>query len=267
MTRNHSFRTSPRLGLVALAALAASVAASADAPLPTAGAVIDRFIEATGGRAAHEKIQNRVTKGTLELPAQGISLSVTVYTARPGLVYSFTDSDVTGPIEKGSDGKVAWEKSVMGGPRILDGQEREDFLRESAFDKYEHFGSYYDKAEVTGVQEVEGHPCFELILTPKSGKPQTHFFDRESGLLRKVVLTLESQMGSMPLETIVEDYREVGGILLPHKNRVKVLGQERVLTVTSVQQNVDLPPDRFKPPAEVEELLARKASPPAQAKP
>ena len=56
------------------------------------------------------------------------------------------------------------------------------------------------------------------------------------------------------------------GILLPHLTRTAIVGQERTLTTTSIRHNADLPADRFDPPAEVQDLIARRTeteAPPA----
>ncbi len=40
--------------------------------LPTADTVMNQYIEATGGKAAYEKLKNRVATGTIEIPAANI---------------------------------------------------------------------------------------------------------------------------------------------------------------------------------------------------
>ncbi len=234
-----------------------------EAALPPADSVLEKYLEATGGREAHEGVRNAVTEGTMEMPAQGIALQVTVWVARPNLSYTRTDSEVTGRIEKGSNGTVVWEKSVMAGPRVLEGQEREDYLRESALDKHLRWRDFYESGEVTGIEDVAGRSCWVLVLKSKGGKPQTLYVDRESGLISKVAMTLDTPMGSVPVETTLEDYREAEGIRSAFRAHTKIVGQERVMTVKSIRRNVDVPPGLFALPAEIEELVAKKAAPPA----
>ena len=40
-------------------------------PLPTAKQVLDRYLEVTGGRAAHEKARHRTLTGTFEIKGTG----------------------------------------------------------------------------------------------------------------------------------------------------------------------------------------------------
>jgi outer membrane lipoprotein-sorting protein len=218
---------------------------------PDAEQILARYVDATGGEAAYEKIGNRVTKSTLEMPAQGISMDMTIYHSRPNSFYALIESELTGKIERGTDGEIAWEKTVMMGPRILEGQEKEDLLRQATFDQLVRWKELYEKAEAVGTEEVNGRPCDKVVLTPKSGNPQTYSFDRESGLLTKVALNVESPMGVVPVVTYLEDYKSVEGLLMPFRSRMESLGTERVVTVKSVEHNVDLPADRFAVPPEV----------------
>jgi hypothetical protein len=54
------------------------------------------------------------------------------------------------------------------------------------------------------------------------------------------------------------DYKEVDGILIPHRSETDVAGTKRLLTIHSIEQNVDLPEDRFHPPADVQKLIDAK---------
>jgi hypothetical protein len=98
-------------------------------------------------------------------------------------------------------------------------------------------------------------PAHKVVLTPRDGKPQSFYFDQVSKLLVKVELTVENPVGTIPVETFLEDYRPIDGIALPHKARIVAMGQERFLTTESIEHNVDLPPDRFDLPAEIRAIV------------
>jgi hypothetical protein len=86
--------------------------------LPKAEQILDQYVEAIGGLAALEKINNRVTKATIEISGEGIKLSSTMYQARPDKSYTVIESPDTGKMESGSDGNVVWEMSAIAGPQI-----------------------------------------------------------------------------------------------------------------------------------------------------
>jgi hypothetical protein len=244
--------------LLALAALVLSFGISTAEDLPDAATVLDGYIEATGGKAAHDRIENRVTKATFDLVGQGMTFDMTIYAARPNRTYARVDSELTGTIEKGTDGTTVWELSPMTGPQIKQGQEKIDMLRESIFDRLVRWREVYAKAECVGVETVSDKPAYEVVLTPPDGRPQQYYFDKASRLLVQVAMTVENPMGTIPMVTRLDDYRDVDGILLPHRTTVEVLGQERVITTQSIEHNVDLPADRFDLPGEIRELLAGK---------
>jgi len=234
--------------------------------LPSAKVILDRYVEATGGKVAYGKILNRVTEASLTMPGQGLELGLTIHAARPNRVYTVIEGEAVGTIEKGSDGEVVWERSLMTGPVVKEGREREDALRESTFDKLVHWRKIYAKAVCAGVEAVNGTPCFKVRVTPRSdpsgtgerARSQSLYFERTSGLLVRMKFTLESAMGPLPTEVILGDYKRVDGILLPHTMKTKVLGQERVVTVKRVRHNLELPADRFALPADVQALVAAK---------
>src|ERR1044072_9739501 len=76
--------------------------------LPTVDKIIEKSINATGGRAAMEKITSRVTKGTIEVAAMGLKGSTEAYTKAPNKTLSLTTIGGGWPFKQGYDGKNAW---------------------------------------------------------------------------------------------------------------------------------------------------------------
>jgi hypothetical protein len=251
-----------RRGVVTALALAAlpglvrcSRAAGATAD---AAKLLDRYIEVTGGKAAHDSFRSSVTKMTLTLPAQDLTFAVTLYQARPNQQYTLLESPITGKIESGVHGEVAWELSAVTGPRLKEGQEKADALRDATFDAMASWRDLYAKAELAGVDTVGGKVCDKVVLTPATGRPRTAYFDRASGLIQRYDASVESPAGTVAVQTLIGDYRKEGALLMPHRTETKAMGQKRVMTVDSMAVIVDLPAGRFDPPAEVSKLLEAK---------
>ena len=55
---------------------------------PTAEKILDRFVEVTGGRKAYDALENRKSSSSMSIPAQGMTFTITMWTARPNQVYS-----------------------------------------------------------------------------------------------------------------------------------------------------------------------------------
>ncbi|MBM3790375.1 MAG: outer membrane lipoprotein-sorting protein [Acidobacteria bacterium] len=258
-----SFRLRWALGLCLAGAISpqwgfgqAATAAAAE-ELPRAETVLDRFVEATGGRAAYEAVFSERVRGTVEVVGLGLVGTIAVYTAAPAQSYSKIEMTGAGVVEEGTSGDVAWERSTVQGPRIKTGDERAAALREGAFNAHLRWRELYAKAEVTGTESVGERSCYKVVLTPAQGKPMTHFYDRETGLLLKVAMVQLNPMGEIPAEALLEDYREVRGIRMPHSIRQRALSQEYVIRVQSIEFNAALPEGIFDLPDDVRALLPR----------
>jgi len=254
--------TAATLSIAALAILVVALGAQVSnaqkpAKTPTAEKILDRFVEATGGIKAYDKLQNSVVKGSLEIPAAGITLDITVYSARPNKMYSKAESPAIGSFESGTDGTICWENSVMQGARVLEGAELAEKMRESKFEGIAYWRGLYDTVRVTGIDTVAGSPCDKVELKAKEGKSRTYFFDQKSGLLAKTVSIVASQMGDISVEAFPSDYRKEGDILVSHKTTMKLMSQERVMTITSVAYNIAIPDSVFAIPAAIQELLKK----------
>ncbi len=225
--------------------------------LPQAEQIMDWYVDATGGLAAYDKVDNRVVHSTLEIAKAGLKLSVTAYQAKPDKAYSVVESQMTGKIENGTDGEVVWEMSAMAGPQIKEGKEKALFLHLNTFDRLAYWRKSFKKVETSGLESVNGRSCYKVVGTPHEAPPQALFFDRETHLLSKLAMTMEIPAGSVPMESYLDEYKAVDGILIPHKVTIKVLSQERIGTVESVEQNVQLPASRFDLPSEVKALLKK----------
>jgi len=226
--------------------------------LPTGAEVLDRFVEVTGGADAYEGLRTSRTTGTLELAGQGVTFEMVRYGARPNKAAVILTSEAFGEIRRGTDGVAAWETSVMSGPRLMEGDELAELLRDATFDSVAGWRGLWESADTTGVETVNDRPCYRVELHPRTGGPQTVWFDVDTGLLVKVEREVRSVMGNVPVVSYSSDWREAGGVLISHRAEVVAAGQTRVVTVDSVDYNVDLPGDCFVPPPDVQKLLSKE---------
>src|SRR5579862_9265909 len=206
---------------------------AAEEPLPSADTIYDHFISATGGKAGWEARHSQVQHATIEFPKQGLKGSITIYEAAPDKYLAVTELPAIGKIAAGSDGSTAWENMALTGPRVKQGVEKAEALRDGAFNAPLYWKKLYLKAETTGAESVEGHDCYKLVLTPRDGegKPITEFFDKKSGLMIKTMATAASPFGEIKAEIVYEDYRKDGDLLSPFRVVTRGAQQEYVVQV------------------------------------
>jgi hypothetical protein len=257
MTSNSTLSMHLATGITVLTVCLVASPQSRAQDLPKADEVMEKYIEATGGRAAHEKRKTSVSTGSFEMPAMGIKGTLKIWQAEPNLMYTEVDIEGMGKTEEGSDGEVAWETSAMMGPRIKTGEERAMAMRAATFDADLLWRELFDKVECVAIENVNDKPCYKVVKTPKIGPPETHYYDRESYLPVKVELTVPTPMGNVPSEQFISDYRKVGDLTLPHAIRQTLMGQEQVIRVEKIEMDVEIPASRFDLPAAIKELIEK----------
>ena len=245
------FATKVTMGALLLLSSGPWLAAADD--LPKAETILDKSIEATGGKAAWQKLHSEVATGSMSVG--GMKGTATIYRAEPDKTFTEIVFEGIGKMTQGSDGKVAWSNSAMQGPHVKEGDEKASAMLEAKFDGELNWRTQYPKVETVGVETVDGKECYKVVLTPKAGNPVTRYYDKQTGLMQKMSMTVKSPMGDVPMESSLSDYRKEGDILAPHKLTNRAMGQEFTITIEKIEYNTEIPPSKFDIPAEVQALL------------
>ena len=222
---------------------------------PTAAAVIQRYIDVTGGKAAYDANNSEISTGTFSVGAAGINGTIKEYAAAPAKAYAAIDIPGVGLMEEGTDGKIAWENSALQGARILTGDEGAAAMRKAASDAVTNWKKYYKSAELAGTDTVDGKTCYKVVMTPEKGPAETDCYDRETGYLVKTSATYDTPMGPVPSEMLMSDYRKQGDMTIPFHIQEKLAGQQFDIKLDKVELNASVPDSRFEPPSAVKALM------------
>ncbi len=245
-------------------------AAPAATPLPkdapAAEAILDKFIEVTGGKDAYGKIKNRVMKGTLSIAAMNINGTLESYVGDNGKTFESVDLPGIGKMVSGSDGTVVWDNSPFMGPRILEGTEREMKLLSSQLNNTSDWRSMYPEVKTTAEATVNDRPVWVVEQKTKSGQVMKCSYDKETGLLIRIGMTVATPMGDIESVSDVSNYKDVGGVKVPHTTTVEQAGSKIVSEMTDIKVNTEIPAEKFALPAEIKALADSKAAKPADVK-
>lgn len=242
------------LKLAAVILLCASVgyAQQAPAPPPTVEQIMNKSIEALGGRAAIESLTSVVMTGTTEVVAYNSSGNTTTYAQAPDKFATTTDFEGYGTVGHGYDGKTAWRADPQQGNTDLTGNRLADARIEATFGGALRWKDLYPKAEVTGTDKVEGRDCWVVKLTPAQGDPVTRYYDAQTFLPAKLVTTGDTPQGPGQISVEFSDYRDIGnGVKLPYTLKLNVPGVgDLVTTYQTIKYNVPIDASKFAKPAE-----------------
>lgn len=240
-----------------VAAVATTVALAADKP--TAESLLEKYVEITGGMEAYKAVKTQVSKGTVEFVAQGIKGSVTTYNGGPGKSLTVMDIAGIGKISSGQLDGVVWQNSAIQGARIASGKERAQSLRMMRTDAVVNWRELYSETQLEGAEDVDGKPHWKVRFVPMGGgEAEYSWVDQKTGLMTKSMMTLESPMGKIPVETTIKEYRKEGGVLMPVVSEQKMGPQVIRTTIDKVEVNVAIPAEQFALPPEIKALQEKE---------
>jgi hypothetical protein len=246
------------LAVVGGTCLAAPAPGTAQDALPTAEEIIDRHVEAVGGRDAVLSHSSSRLTGTFAMPAAGIEGTLVVRSAAPNLNLTTVEIPGLGTILSGYDGEVGWSVDPNLGPRLLDGLELAATVEGSSHLAAVRDPSLFDVRETVERTEMNGEPCFKVRLVWKSGRESFDCYSVETGLLVAGLSRQETPMGEIDTVTLLDDYREFGGILSATRIRQQMLGQEQVMTLETIEYDV-VDPAAFAPPEPIQALIEQRS--------
>lgn len=247
-------------GTVGLHAQAQAPAPSPSAPvaaLPSAEEVLKRYRTAIGGEEAIKKHTARSMKGTFEIPAQGMKGDLSIVAAAPDKIHVKVTLPGLGELQRGFDGKLGWSIDPAIGPRLLEGGELAELMHVADFYDDLHDPKKFKSITVAGKSTFEGQECFEVKLVKDSGFEYTEFYSVATGLIVGGKLNASSQMGSIPVTSMVSEYKEFGGVMVPTVSRQRMMGLEQVITVLTVTFD-PVDPKVFELPPSIAALTNQK---------
>jgi outer membrane lipoprotein-sorting protein len=152
------------------------------------------------------------------------------------------------------DGASGWSLMPFGGSKVPQQMTAEEAtLAEEQADIDGPLIDYKAKGntvELLGKEKVEGADAYKLKVTLKNGVVRTMYVDAEHFLEIKEESRRTIRGSEMEMDTIVGDYKEVDGLMLPHSVDAGAKGspQRQKLVIEKIEINVPIDDARFKMP-------------------
>ncbi len=235
-------------GLVAGLGILTGVAKNAD-DAPSIKAILDRYVEAQGGKDAITRITNRVVTAQVEIKSAGVTLQGQFISEAPDRKLNIVDVPGMGRILEGYNGKTAWVQQPNTPATEKPTNVLADVRIDSDFYKDMRLHALYPRMDYQGRTNLNSHPAYQLQGTPKEGRVTTFYFDVENGLLTRLDTMAETPFGQAQIQIYFEDYKSVDGVKLPFTIRQPVPEiASTVITIKEVRQNVPVDETRFNKP-------------------
>lgn len=203
--------------------------------------VLEKYLEAIGGKDALSKVEDRTTimRGT----AMGQSLTIIVKQKAPNKMRQEVKAG-------GMDQTIIFdgEKGIMKAATQsveVTGKELEQLKIEATMELLLDIESAGIKLTFEGTEKINGKDAHKIKMTLPSGIRWFSYFDVESGLKVKEQKELQTQMGLIEQVIAYDNYTEVDGIKYPFKLTQSFGPQSVEMTVSSVKVNKGLADDIF----------------------
>ena len=212
--------------------------------------ILEKMIEASGGRKALEAVKDTTMVGEMDLPTAGMQAAVTIYHKEPNKFRQ--EMEVMGMLMINAyDGEAGWyvdpqTQSVedMTGAQLEESKKGAFEFGNAAILDPEKYGISFT---FKGKETVEGKEYLVLVETFPNDEINTLYVDSGTYLLHRM-----KQKGTDMMESVVdqelffEDYKKVDGILYSHSMTVMQAGEEfAVVTLTDVTFNSGLEDSLF----------------------
>ncbi len=173
-------------------------------PAITAEAILNKYIEAIGGKQAVDNVESVVMTATAEIQGQKLDLEIkTTANGKSLQVVSMGGNAVSKQVFDGSTGFA-----VVQGQKIAFTEEQIADVKAEAAPFPELI---VNDARVMGIEAVDGKDAYAIALNDKT----TAFYDIETGLKVKSVKTVTQGPQTMEVPTGYSNYQEVKGIKFP----------------------------------------------------
>jgi hypothetical protein len=222
------------LGVLTIQCLAIGAAAPAwDAKqdtVPTLEEVLERYVEAVGGREAIERLTTRVITGreVTDLPSRQPPVyesdGFEIYAKVPGK-YLYVQQSARGTHRDGCDGRVCWR--LAGGEVELDAHYDPRFAWFVDPRNALRMRDYFPEMRMRGVATLEGRRAYRADIDDDVS--HALYFDAETGLLVRLGYNRE-----------LDDYREVDGVLVPFSMAISRKGGSSTYIVETIEHNVPI---------------------------
>lgn len=238
-----------RKALLAIAGAALLAPASAQ----TLDEILAKNLEARGGADKIKAVKTVRLTGRMTV-GPGLEAPVVMEFKRPTKMrMDFTIQGMTG--SQAFDGKGGWQIMPFQGnpnPEPMSPDDIKDAEEQADID-----GPLVDwkakghAVELVGKEKVEGTDAWKLKITMKGGDVRYVFLDADAYLEIRGEGKRKIRGTEMETEQTISDYKEVGGLVMPHafEGGPKGSPMRQKITIDKIELDVDIDDARFAMPA------------------
>ncbi len=224
----------------------AAMGAPAGGTPPTVDEILTKYVTALGGADAIGKVTSRVMKGQILVAGSGSPIEV--YTKAPDMRVTITHG-AQGDSYTAFDGKAGWMGNTGRPAREMNASSSAASSLDAEFSLALHLKEMYPQMRRGRPETVNGVLC-DVVNGQAPGKPAVRlYFERESGLLLRMMRYADTPMGRLPTQIDYADYRNSGGAKIPFRWTLARPNGRFTIQIAEAQVNVPIDDAKFARPS------------------
>jgi hypothetical protein len=218
------------------------------ASLPSGSPVVARYIQALGGEAALGKVSTRVEKGNAVMP-DGPPLAIDIYTKTPDQRVSVMHMP-KGESVTAYNGQAGWISFPNRPLREMSAADQMAAkLDAEAFYPLQFEHQFTELKLQDHPEKIDDHET-NVVLGLNQGQPPVKlYFDKDSGLLLRMVHYAETPLGLNPTQLDFADYRAIDGVKTPMRWTISRPSGSFTIKIDEAKDNAPIDDARFVKPA------------------
>ena len=219
------------------------------AALPSAQAILDKYLAAVGGAAVLQKIKTRVQTGNIEVT--GKKYPIEIYSQAPDNRVSISHLP-SGPNVTAFNGEAGWLSTPNGIRRMSSAEQQAARIDAELYFPLQ-LPRMYQEFEVSSGELINGKATYLVSAKGKGAPGLRLYFNQESGLLVRLIRFAETPLGRNPTEIDYADFRVADGVKLSYRWTLARPNGRFTIQIDAVKQNVPLDEGQFVTPSIQEE--------------
>ena len=220
-------------------------AAPSDAGV-TAEQIVEKYVAALGGAGAIRKVTSRIMKGSIAVG--GSEMPIELFTKAPNKRVSIGN----GQSFTAFDGTAGWMGNTGRPSRDMTAAESEAAGLDAEFSLALRLKEIFPQLRRGRPESIGGVECETLNGTGPGRPPVRLYFDKNSGLLLRMVRYAETPVGRNATQIDYADYREMDGVKSPFRWTLSRANGRFTIQIAEARNNAAIEDSRFvKPEGEV----------------
>lgn len=210
---------------------------------PTIDAILEKYVQAVGGRENLAKVNSRVITANRVEPNGKIEPEE-IWQKGDKLLVVTKYPQAT--VIEGFNGANAWKRSDKA--IALRADEIEEIKRNAQILSFADFKTIYPKIDYRFTDNIDGREVLLVLATNSDNSRERLYFDAETNFLVRRVSSSPTILGSFTVQVDYADYKDFGGVKLPTTIRYAMPNISFTRKITEVKNNEAIEDAKFNPP-------------------